>query len=862
MNSKICYFSNSLPLKSEPAVFEKVFSVLATQNISVTAQLSISFLEKDFKQQLIETENNKELFLIFAEETFYSSVKEVLLKLESEKAGHLFIKEDGGYALQLGAGAVALLSLQPEKATNFLTNSVFPLVQTNSAQKASQLHVFGVCEKMVLAICQKAESAFAQNQVTVLPEFSCNEATLFVHVSAESSAVAEQLHIAVLDLLNELLGENIFNEEQFSLQEVVVQQLQTQHKKIATAESCTAGLLSKKITEVPGASAVLEMGVVAYANYIKIEALGVSANVIEQKGAVCPEVAVQMAEGVRSMCNADIGVGITGVAGPAASENKPVGLVYIALSTAEEVAVQKIMQPDQNRENVRTAAANAALDMVRRYLSGGSVKAAATKHGAPLQLLEGEYLPKPTKTFHTLEMKHADLNTEELFALANSPQTAETTVSIQNNKQEDCMNYIFDDVEEPTAKQYSTKTETEKMVKKSASKKRFWRSVFPVKGDSTLEKIRKSVFLVALTVLIVTLSYLVNYFAESWLASREIASAAKIFQTTTLQKDEKGVYIAFDELMKNNSDIKAWMKIEGTNINNPVYQTTDNDYYIDHDMNKQQSRYGALFIDKDAIISPSGNNKNVVVYGHHMRDGTMFGTLKKYTDINFYKQHPIIDFTTLYIDADYKVFSVFITNTLPEHDNGNVFNYRLSEFNTDEEFLNFVAQVQARSIITTGVEVTAEDELLTLSTCTYEFDDARLVVMARKVRDGEESVTDTSAAKVNTSPLYPQIWYTKNGKTKPNISIPSYGSSSEAASGTVGSSSAVAQSSSAVAQNSSVVSGSSATSAALNGSSSEYSAGSSESSSSTGNSSATENAQSSGSANSTVNSTVAASSVP
>ena len=286
--------------------------------------------------------------------------------------------------------------------------------------------------------------------------------------------------------------------------------------------------------------------------------------------------------------------------------------------------------------------------------------------------------------------------------------------------------------------------------------------------------------------------------------------AAKVWDSSnSMQKNADGIFIGFESLLAANSDVKAWLKIDGTNINNPVYQTTDNDYYINHNMNKQESRYGALFIDKEASIGRNSNNQNVVIYGHHMRDGTMFGPLKKYLQLDFYKQHSVIDFTTLYRAGQYKVFAVFITNTKPEDDNGYVFNYRISDFSSEESFLSWIEEVRKRSIINTGVDIRGDDEILTLSTCTYEFDDARLVVMARRIREDETgNIYATDDAALNPKPLYPQIWYTKKGIAKPNFSstVSSGGAdsslpvSSENGQTDASSSSAVAGSSSAAGQ--------------------------------------------------------------
>ena len=126
------------------------------------------------------------------------------------------------------------------------------------------------------------------------------------------------------------------------------QQLKEKGMKIATAESCTGGLVSKRITEIPGASDVFECGVCSYANRIKHELLGVSEQTLERYGAVSPQTAQQMAEGIRRLSGAEIGISVTGIAGPGGgTEEKPVGLVFLAAACENKVYVQKLLMENR-----------------------------------------------------------------------------------------------------------------------------------------------------------------------------------------------------------------------------------------------------------------------------------------------------------------------------------------------------------------------------------------------------------------------------------------------------------------------------------------------------------------------------------
>ena len=136
---------------------------------------------------------------------------------------------------------------------------------------------------------------------------------------------------------------------------------------IATAESCTGGLLASLLTSVPGASVAFLGGVVAYSNQVKVSQLGVPADLLEQVGAVSEEVALAMAEGVRRALGAHLGVGITGVAGPGHSELKPPGLVYVALAAPGGARCKRLVD-DLGREGNRLAAASLALQLLSDHL--------------------------------------------------------------------------------------------------------------------------------------------------------------------------------------------------------------------------------------------------------------------------------------------------------------------------------------------------------------------------------------------------------------------------------------------------------------------------------------------------------------
>lgn len=157
-----------------------------------------------------------------------------------------------------------------------------------------------------------------------------------------------------------------------TLEEEVVSRLKEKGMTLTTAESCTGGLIAKRLTDVSGASAVFECGVVSYSNRIKAQFFGVREETLRQFGAVSAQTAREMALGARKAANADLAVAVTGIAGPTSDDTqKPVGLVFIALADKNGVTVEEYRNSftEHVRENNRRTSAERALEMVRRYLT-------------------------------------------------------------------------------------------------------------------------------------------------------------------------------------------------------------------------------------------------------------------------------------------------------------------------------------------------------------------------------------------------------------------------------------------------------------------------------------------------------------
>ena len=201
-------------------------------------------------------------------------------------------------------------------------------------------------------------------------------------------------------------------------------------------------------------------------------------------------------------------------------------------------------------------------------------------------------------------------------------------------------------------------------------------------------------------------------------------------QETNNQNSER--ILKVQKLQEENSDIVGWLEIEGTSINYPVLQGTDNEYYMTHNYKKQKSKNGSIFLTKDYDWSiPSSN---LLMYGHNLNNGTMFQELLKYAKEEFYKEHPIIRFTTNKEDAEYEIISVFKSRVYYKTEK-NVFRYYFFvNANSEAEYNEFVQNAKKASIYDIDKTAKFGDQLITLSTCSYHVEDGRFAVVGRKTR--------------------------------------------------------------------------------------------------------------------------------
>lgn len=266
---------------------------------------------------------------------------------------------------------IIMLPGPPSELTPMLKKQVIPYLEKDQQEVivSHNIHVYGKGEA---AAAQELRDLVNSENPTVAPYANEGEMYFRVTAKAKTKAEADDLCAPVIDEICKRLGDVVYGVDVDSLEQLAISLLTEQHKKLAVAESCTGGLLAKRLTDIPGSSEVFEMGCVTYSNHVKEQILGVPHETLRQYGAVSEETARAMAEGIQKLSGADLGVGITGIAGPGGgTAEKPVGLVYIALSDGSNTVVTKRnpIGRTKSREWHRHCAATQALDMVRRYLS-------------------------------------------------------------------------------------------------------------------------------------------------------------------------------------------------------------------------------------------------------------------------------------------------------------------------------------------------------------------------------------------------------------------------------------------------------------------------------------------------------------
>lgn len=328
---------------------------------------------------------------------------------------------------------------------------------------------------------------------------------------------------------------------------------------------------------------------------------------------------------------------------------------------------------------------------------------------------------------------------------------------------------------------------------------RFAYNAFPNKDDSSGEKIRKIIRDISFVALSCAVIYLIIYgcnYLERRMLDDRFQTIVDEYETMDAEQLEdawanikvnypdvsfpEGMNIKFASLYAINQDVVGWLTVPGTNISTVLLQGNVEDFYLYKDIHKQYSRYGSPYVDIKAQMGKDGLSKNTIIYGHNTHDGLMFHQLTNYMTVEGYKNAPVVTLETFYETTKWKIFAVVLTNSTPEADNGFVFRYLYTDFNSESAFMAKINEIYDRSMIHTGVDVLRGDKILTLYTCYQNiFSGGRLVVFARQVRDGESEEVDLSKVYYDTTARFPQAYYDKKGLVNPYYSSASSSATEE-----------------------------------------------------------------------------------
>jgi len=265
-----------------------------------------------------------------------------------------------------------------------------------------------------------------------------------------------------------------------------------------------------------------------------------------------------------------------------------------------------------------------------------------------------------------------------------------------------------------------------------------------MKKQNKKNKLKKLIFIILIILFIGSLGYIGYYLYNNHKASKEqnligkieIDENKEIVEENIAEKkpEEKKAenILKLEELQKENSEIVAYLQIDGTKISYPVLQAKDNDYYVTHNYKKEYSELGSIFLDKDSSLSKP--TTNFLIYGHRSKNGYMFEDLVNYKKEDFYKKHPIIKFTTNEEESEYEIIAVFLSRIYYKSEK-NVFRYYFFiNAENEKEFNDYVSNSKKAALYDTGKTAKYGDQLLTLSTCEYSQEDGRLAIVAKKVK--------------------------------------------------------------------------------------------------------------------------------
>ncbi len=255
------------------------------------------------------------------------------------------------------------------------------------------------------------------------------------------------------------------------------------------------------------------------------------------------------------------------------------------------------------------------------------------------------------------------------------------------------------------------------------------------------EKSRKLIMRFSALVAVLSLGYFIFYSYQAYKSGREFEALSELknsdftlYRPARVTVDEPGdtpdILEDYITLYNKNKSLIGWLKIDDTIIDYPVMYSKNEEYYLDHNFNQQKDANGSLFIDAQCSIWP--RSQNIIIYGHNMKSGKMFGSLSKYKSEAYYEKHPVIKFDTLYKRGEYQVMYVFSEIVHDETEVAFKY-YQFVNANSEQEYDSNMEEMKKMSLYDTGITSKYGDELITLSTCDYTAGSERFAVIAKRI---------------------------------------------------------------------------------------------------------------------------------
>ncbi len=512
--------------------------------------------------------------------------------------------------------------------------------------------------------------------------------------------VGVQVPLQATDEVAAVLGAYVYSRTGESLAARVVALLRQHGKTVATAESCTGGMIAAALTAVPGSSAVIGTGVVSYSCACKENLLQVSGDTIATYGVVSQEVAGEMARGVRHVSGGDIGVSVTGEAGPVAAGDQPVGTVCIGLADAHRTWTKTchLAGDGRDREEIRRVATATALDWLRRYMEA-----------YPAVMAGG--------VSHRMHSRHQ---------------------ATSSTKKASHQGWLW------------------KLIPRRGDSRR----QFAVKMVAWLSALAVLLCGVGVTYIYLLAPDTNRRLQESL---GDLYWGAHEGTTGTGYEDTQGQYPAgmmatFRGLYERNREVAGWLRIPDTTLDYPVMYYADG-YYQSHSFDGQSSAFGQPYVGQYATVERDGNGAATVVYGRNPDGEQMFAPLLHYRRLAFLREHNIIEFNTLYHTAQYEIFAVMVVD---EEDTWTYEREAFADDKAFLSYMDEI--MKRSLYRTDGVLSAEDKLLLlsTEAEDVYGFEGARLVVAARQLTDREpiSSYHIHSAAlmpKALTSAYHPSV---------------------------------------------------------------------------------------------------------